>query len=96
MQGLFKSEGLIGGLMKIFSWIKWQFYRAMGYGNCWLCRSFERLSWYKEKFTDKVNRREVEWSGWLCSACWHNRMDGWKETMESFRRDFDRTMKDVP
>lgn len=79
--------------MKILRWLKWQFYRMLGYGNCWLCKTYAPLSWFKETFEDKVAHREVEWSGWICSTCWHKRMDGWKGMMETFRQDFEKNFR---
>jgi hypothetical protein len=76
--------------MKFLRWLKWQFYRLMGHGNCWDCGAFGPLSWFKMKFADKVAQTEIEYSGHYCSACWHKRMDPWKEKMDAFSRDFEK------
>lgn len=84
--------------MKFLRWLKFQFYGVLGYGACWVCGAFASLSWFKEKFTEKStenragteNRREVEFSGYLCSSCWQKRMAPLKEKMDEFHKDFDK------
>lgn len=79
--------------MKFLSWLKWQFFRLMGYGNCWDCGGFGPLSWLKLKYVDKVAKTEMEFAGHLCSACWHKRMEPWKKKMDEFEKDFEKTFK---
>lgn len=79
--------------MKALRWIKWQFFRMLGYGNCWDCKAFAPLSWLKQTFTDKVKQTTVEFSGHFCSDCWHKRMDPLKKQMDEFINDFDKSFR---
>jgi hypothetical protein len=82
-----------GGKMKLLRWLKWQFFRLLGYGNCWECKEFAPLSWLHVKFTDKTNQTQVEMSGHFCSPCWHKRMEPWKKKMDEFTEEFNKTFK---
>lgn len=73
--------------MKFLRWLKWQFFRLLGYGNCWDCGARGPLSWLKIHFIDKASKVEVEYSGHLCSSCWHKRMDPWKKKADELCED---------
>ena len=79
--------------MKFLRWIKWQFFRLLGYGNCWGCGTWGPISWLHVKFVDKVNQVEMESSGHFCGMCWHKRMDPWKKRMDEFAKEMEKTFK---